>query len=125
MYDASSIINGYAKCLEIVLKEKIAICFKSLVNKYKKKGKLSYNFNRKYGLLMRGKSISLGTWAIIIKDINLENSSKEIKEFNLEDVKRDRVLDLESRGYISTHLIPAIAELPEEAEVSRFELMEI
>ncbi len=50
---------------------------------------------------------------------------KEIKEFNLEDVKRDRVLDLESRGYISTHLIPAIAELPEEAEVSRFELMEI
>lgn len=82
--DASFIIPEYSKALEAILDEKISPGLKSLAVKYRIKydrKETSPDFNKKIGPLLRGKSISLGPWISIIKDINKYQKNSDTQEF--------------------------------------------
>jgi len=83
-FDASYIISGYTKALEAILDEKLSSCLRPLIVKYHAKydkKELSPDFNKKFGPLLSGKSISLGTWISIIKSINTYQKDPDVQEF--------------------------------------------
>ena len=81
-FDASDIILGYSKALEIMLDKKVAIHLKPLINQYKKvKKHTSDDFNKKFGFLFRSKTISLGTWARIFEDFKKKQIDPDVKVY--------------------------------------------
>ena len=78
--DASFILVEYAKALETMLHQQVSIHFTPLVEKYKKR-KISENCKQKFGVLMKGQSISVGKWENIIKDFYKEPKETDVKEF--------------------------------------------
>lgn len=82
--DASFIIPEYSKALEEMLDEKVSSVLKPLTIKYRDKyeGKeTSSDFNKKFGALFKGKSITIGTWISILKDINTSQRDPDVREF--------------------------------------------
>ncbi|GAH71401.1 unnamed protein product, partial [marine sediment metagenome] len=84
LIDASLIILEYAKGFETMLHEQISSHFKPLITKYHKKyleRKTSPAFHDKFGYLMQGKSINLGSWIKIIESLKEPQKYQEIQEF--------------------------------------------
>ena len=82
--DASLVIAEYGKGLETVLHEKISPVFSETVNKYRTKfkaKKTSVEFDKRFGNLMKSKSINLGTWVAIIEKCSRVQKSEELREF--------------------------------------------
>lgn len=70
--DTSPIFIQYAKGLEAILHEKISSKLNPLVAKYQKlyyNKKISLDFKKKFGNLMKGKSIPLGPWISIFNNL--------------------------------------------------------
>lgn len=82
--DASPIIAQYSKALEVMLNEKISSHFKPLFAQYRKKyqnNETSEDFNKKFGNLMRNKSLNLGIWIAILEDLDQPQKPSDIREF--------------------------------------------
>ncbi|MFX0040180.1 MAG: hypothetical protein ACFFCY_05135 [Promethearchaeota archaeon] len=95
--DASPIVVQYAKGFETILDEEISSNFSSLKEKYRNdyfNRKTTQEFHDKYSNLMLDKSISLGTWVKIIRDINKPQNHPELIEFsnNLKTTFNDTTL---------------------------------
>ncbi|MFX1353991.1 MAG: hypothetical protein ACFFGP_08535 [Promethearchaeota archaeon] len=82
--DASPIIAQYSKALEVMLNEKISSHFKPLFAQYRKKyqnNETSEDFNKKFGNLMRNKSLNLGIWIAILEDLDQPQKPSDVREF--------------------------------------------
>ena len=82
--DASLVIAEYGKGLETVLHEKVSPIFSETVKKYRtnfKAKKTSVEFDKRFGNLMKSKSISLGMWVAIIEKSDRIQPSEELREF--------------------------------------------
>ncbi|MHA1338231.1 MAG: hypothetical protein ACTSPW_21250 [Promethearchaeota archaeon] len=81
-FDASSIVLYLSKALERMLHDKISIHFNKLIKKYKKKYKnCSKDLKSFFGNLFRERTISLGTWARILNNIENKEVESDVKEF--------------------------------------------
>ncbi len=81
-FDASDIILGYSKALEIMLDDKVATYFKPLIIEYKRARRtVSEDFNKKFVWLFKDKTISLGTWVRIFKDFKKESIDDDVKKY--------------------------------------------
>lgn len=83
--DVSAIIIGYAKVLETMLHQKVAIFLEPQVKEVKSKfhnKNVLPDFKYKFKNLFYNKSISLGTWVRIIKDLNKSKLDNDTKRFN-------------------------------------------
>ena len=85
-FDASDIILSYFKALEGMLNDKVSSSLSSLIDKYREdfmKRKTSYELAKKFGMLARGKTISLGTWVRIMDDFKNLQKDCDVEEFRL------------------------------------------
>lgn len=83
-FDASPITNQYCKGLEIMFRYKLSVHFNALIAKYRKKFKqkeTSIEFNKKFGNLMRNRTINVGVWGAILEDVDKTNVPSDIHEF--------------------------------------------
>ncbi len=81
-FDASDIILGYSKALEIMLDDKVSIKFKPLIIEYRRtRRKTSEDFKKKFGWLFKDKTISLGTWVRIFEDFQKESIDDDVKKY--------------------------------------------
>ena len=85
-FDASDIILSYSKALEGMLHDKVSSSLSSLIDKFREdfmKRKTSYELAKKFGMLARGKTISLGTWVRIMDDFKNLQKDCDVEEFRL------------------------------------------
>jgi hypothetical protein len=95
--DASMIVVGYSKALELMLDEKISEFLKPfLYKKYGNERIRNQDIWKKFGSLRLNKSITLGTWMRIIDDFSNPNISDELiyfkdlilSKFNIEELEK-------------------------------------
>jgi len=82
--DASPIIAQYSKALEVMLNERLSFYFKPLIAQYRKKyqnNETSDDFGKKFGNLMRNKSLNLGIWIAILEDLDQSQKPTDVREF--------------------------------------------
>jgi len=78
--DVSVILIEYSKGLETMLHRKVSIYFTPLVEKYTKV-KFSFDCGKKFGVLKKNQSITLGTWERIIEDFSTEPKEPDTSDF--------------------------------------------
>ncbi|MHA1195344.1 MAG: hypothetical protein ACTSRH_02470 [Promethearchaeota archaeon] len=79
-FDATPIILEFSKALERMLHDKISKHFNELIPKYKNKD-WSEDLKSFFKNLFKNKTISLGTWARILGDLDKKEIEPDAKEF--------------------------------------------